>query len=79
MELTIITPTKKNTYNVAWVELNTPAGNFVIARGHAPMIITLSPEKPVIYELNTGKDASETITGGIAHITRKSVTLILNS
>jgi F0F1-type ATP synthase epsilon subunit len=78
MELTIITPLQKNLYTIAWIELNTEQGNFVIQLGHVPMIITLSPHEKVTFCLNNGKRESLMVRQGIAHITRTTTTLILN-
>ena len=78
MELKIISPESTQTYTIIWLELNTSTGNFVIQHGHAPMIVSLAPNKEVIFCLANGKQESLVPTGGIAEITRKSATLLLN-
>ncbi len=67
----------KKIVDIAWLEVNTPVGNFVMQRGHAPMILVLSPNKPLIYCLQNGEQESTTIAGGILHITREQATVIL--
>ena len=79
MELNIISPQNKKEFKVMWVELNTPKGNFIIEKGHAPMILTLSPGQHITFELDSGKEISEVVSGGVAHIMRKSVKLLLSS
>lgn len=69
----------KKSYDIAWLEVNTPTGNFVMQRGHAPMILILSPNKPLIYCLQNGKEESTTIPGGILHITREQATVVLTN
>lgn len=78
MELTIITPTSAQKISIAWLEINTPVGNFVIQPGHAPMVVTLSPKEKVMYGLENGKRESIMVNLGTAHITRTAVTLLLN-
>jgi F0F1-type ATP synthase epsilon subunit len=79
MELSIITPTYKKLYAIAWIELETTAGNFVIQPGHAPTILLLTPNNNALFCLSNGKQESVMIKeGGIAHIERNSATLLLN-
>lgn len=77
MKLTITSPEHYQEFQIAWVELNSPVGNFIILPGHAPMIITLSENLPITYLLRTGHQESFASPGGIAHITRKEITLLL--
>lgn len=78
MHLHIVSPLRTVAYNIAWVELNTDAGNFVIQSGHAPMLLVLSPHKEIVFRLKNGKDESIIAPQGIAEVTRESVTLIIN-
>ena len=79
MILKIIRPNGYKEHNIIWLEINTPEGNFIIAKGHAPMIISLSANKQLIFELTTGQSHSEVITGGIAHINRDNIQLLLET
>lgn len=79
MELLILSPTKKETLHISWIEFNTPMGNYVIQPGHTPMILSLSPQSPITFRLQSG--GTETLQGtvhGMAHIQRQSVTLLLS-
>ena len=78
MELKIISPESTQTYTIIWLELNTRSGNFIIQRGHAPMVVSLAPDKEIIFCLSNGKQESLIPTSGIAEITRKSTTILLN-
>ncbi len=79
MELSIITPTYKKLYAIAWIELETTTGNFVIQPGHAPTILLLTPNNNAIFCLSNGKQETIAIKeGGVAHIQRYSATLLLN-
>ncbi|MFC1845500.1 F0F1 ATP synthase subunit epsilon [Candidatus Dependentiae bacterium] len=78
MELKIVSPEGSKTHEIIWLELNTSAGNFVIQPEHAPMIVTLAPDKDVIFCLKNGKQETFAPTGGIAEITRHSATLLIN-
>lgn len=77
MELHISSPSERKDLQVAWVELNSAVGNFVIQRGHAPMLITLAPNSAVLYRLMTGKQELYKVAKGVAHVTRVGVTLIV--
>lgn len=78
MQLNIAMPTQKKTVTIAWLDINTDVGNFIIQPEHAPMIITLLPNSQVMYCLNNGKLETMNVKFGIAHITRESVTLLLS-
>ena len=76
MDLTIICPLSKKTYQINWIEINTPKGNFVIQPGHAPMIISLSKKRAVTFGLKNGKRESILIQDGIISISRLHATVI---
>ena len=79
MELSIISPTKKEIIDIVWAECNTPLGNYVIQPGHAPTIFALSAHKPFIYCLKNGTEEVIMIKQAIAQITRTSIILLLNN
>ena len=78
MELHIISPEQTVTHSVAWVEVETIAGNFVIHPGHAPTILLLSPDKELNFCLINGKQESLLVPRGIVEVSRTAVTLIIN-
>lgn len=78
MDLHVISPLKRWTLPIAWIEINTPVGNFVIEEAHAPMIVTLSSNSTVLFCLTSGKQDSMNVLNGLVHITRESVTLLLS-
>lgn len=77
MQLQITSPDQKKILQVAWFEIDTPAGNFVIHLGHAPMILTLLPHHTIVIRLKNGKQESIQAASGIVNITRNSATIIL--
>jgi F0F1-type ATP synthase epsilon subunit len=78
MQLNIAMPTQKKTVTIAWLDINTDVGNFIIQPEHAPMIISLLPNSQVMYCLNNGKLETMNVKFGVAHITREAVTLLLS-
>jgi F0F1-type ATP synthase epsilon subunit len=78
MELHLVSPEDKRTLRVAWFEIDTPVGNFVIHLGHAPMMVTLLPEHDIIIRLQSGKEEIIHAHGGLVHVTRKRATIILS-
>jgi len=77
MRLHIASSSEKLDLQIAWVELNTPVGNFVIQSEHAPMVVTLDPISYVTYRLTSGKEKIKKVVHGIAHVTREEVTLLI--
>lgn len=79
MDIHIIRPTGKKKITVSWIEVNTDVGNFVIQRGHAPMILTLPEKQPIRVLLTSGKEEIiEVPSGGILEVQRESLKLLLN-
>lgn len=79
MKLLLISPLHKEEMAIAWIELESKTGNFVIQPGHAPMIIQLKPQSTSTCLLRSGKQKTFAISNGVAHITRDSVTLLLDA
>lgn len=78
MKFVILTTESKTEHEVAWIEANTPEGNFVIQPQHAPTTLILSPAKDLIYCLKTGKH--EVVTpkkGGLLHINTEGATTLI--
>lgn len=78
MKLFIISPFEKKIFDIAWVELNTQIGNFIIQPGHAPMVLTLTKGRDITFCLTNGKQESFVIMQGIADITRTQTTIIIS-
>lgn len=76
MNLNLLTPFTKQIKNVAWVEVDTTDGNFVIESEHAPMILTLAVDTFINYGLTSGKQEKVKAASGIVHIKRDSVTIL---
>ncbi len=77
MKLIISTPEYHSSYLVAWLEINTPTGNYVIQKGHAPIIMALSPQKALTFRLKTGKQETVTVKFGVVTIDRESATVVM--
>lgn len=81
MKLKVVSPDPKflkEVDAVAWLELDTPVGNFVILPEHAPTVLTLRKNSVIRYCLRSGKQNSLQIVDGLAHIKRDEVVLLLN-
>ena len=77
MELIISTPNYRSIYSVVWLEINTPTGNYIIQKGHAPTIMVLSPLKALTFRLKTGKQETITVIHGVVKISRESATAVM--
>lgn len=78
MNFTILSPEEEKSFTIAWIEVNTPVGNFVIQQNHAPMVLTLSAHQPITICLKSGKQEIIKSAGGILEVTRTAATLLLN-
>lgn len=78
MMLSVVTPLRTLHYEVAWLEINTNVGNFVIQKGHAPTILVLQPRQEIIFRLKNGKEESIMAQSGVVEVTREQSTVILN-
>ena len=76
MKLTITSATQEITHHVAWIEINTPTGNYVIQKGHVPTIMTLSANQLLAYRLQTGKEEAMLIQHGFITIDRESARVV---
>ncbi len=77
MKMSIIDAEKIVSYDVAWVEINTPVGNMVIQPGHVPMIIELAPDQELLFQLLDGEQKNITIVQAMAHVTRTEVKILI--
>lgn len=78
MNLQIISPLRILNYDVAWLEVNTNVGNFIIQKGHVPTLLVLSPNEEIIFRLKNGKEESIMVTSGIVEVTREKSTVIIH-
>lgn len=64
---------------VQWVELQTKVGNLIVQPEHAPMILELQTNSQIRYCLDSSKQNTMLLSGGIVHITRTSVTILIDA
>lgn len=76
MQLLITYPDQEMMLDVAWFEIETPVGSFIIHEGHAPTILSLTPNRPLIVRLANGKEESIPLASGIVHITRTGASIL---
>jgi F0F1-type ATP synthase epsilon subunit len=79
MDLTISSPNELTKKAVAWISVDTTAGNFTIMPGHAPTIVQLKNHSVLVMGFSTGKQETLLIPGGVAEVSRTGVTVLLNS
>jgi F0F1-type ATP synthase epsilon subunit len=78
MNFTMISSHNKTVLKVAWIEINTPVGNFVMQRGHIPTILPICPHKPLTVCLANGKQETFHPSGGVIDVNRESALLVLS-
>lgn len=77
MQLTIISPSQKKHYDIAWIELNTDKGNYVIQPGHAPTFFSLKAHAPFTYCLKNGEQVTVMVKRAMVEVTRNQITFLL--
>jgi F0F1-type ATP synthase epsilon subunit len=78
-KLKIIKPTKKDVFDVEWLDIQTPSGNFFVGPEHEDLITILKERSPISYK--KVKDTQpETIDsyGGILKIENNEAIIILD-
>lgn len=79
MKFILISPTKSKEMDVEWIEVQTQESNFVIKKGHAPIIVILAPNKELSLGLKDGSTTIMTVAGGILEVNRSTATLLLTN
>ena len=78
MELMLLRPSGLQLFPVAWVELTTQQGSFVVQHNHVPMIVSLSYGSSIEFMVTSGKLESIMVQQGIAEITRDKVSIFVH-
>lgn len=76
--LSIVTPIKETTFEVEWLEIETPVGNRVILPHHAPLIAALKPRSTLLYKLVDGQENSCFVLSGVIEVDRTRARVIIN-
>lgn len=76
--LSIVTPIDQTTFEVEWLEIETPVGNRVILPHHAPLIAALKPRSILSYKLVDGQVDTRFAMSGVVEIDRTRVQVIIN-
>lgn len=78
MNLELLMTSSHQSHSVDWCELPAVTGDMVVQPGHAPTVVRLKPHSTIRYLLTRHESPqSITISSGIAHITRTSITIIV--
>jgi F0F1-type ATP synthase epsilon subunit len=78
VELFIISPREEQHHVIAWLDVTTANGNFVIRHGHAPMIMMLLPNHSFIFALENGVQKSMYVRQAVVQVDRTRTTIVMN-
>lgn len=79
MNLIIISPTKKISDIVVWIEAETITGNYIIQPDHVATTLILIKDHPFTYCLKNGKQEIVTpAMNSILHVTPQETILLLS-
>lgn len=77
MMLTLSGPAEQLGYEISSLEIETSLGHFVILENHAPILLLVKPNSSAIITLINGEKKTIPLIGGILHVTKDNITLIL--
>ena len=77
VKVEIFSPTNSTSFNVHWIEIDSPTGFFVVGAGHQNTLSLLKPGGSLMYESEDSNQVSLTVPGGIAIIQNNVVKLLL--
>ncbi len=81
MKFSIFTLSQSQELDITNLEVETTVGNFVFLEGHAPILLLLKPQEPIIFSTTKSPDSREKQflkSGGILRITHQEIILITN-
>lgn len=79
MKLRILSPEETHEYDVVWIEIETPTGNYVIQAGHIATTLIARPDVPITYCLKSGKQETVyPVKQSIVHVVPDLVTVLLS-
>lgn len=78
LTLHIITPVSKITYEVEWLEIDTPMGNRVVFPHHAPLIASLKPRSTISFKVVDGTVETRFAYSGVVEIDRTTANIVIN-
>lgn len=68
----------QRVFEATWIEVKTPSGGLVILQGHAPIITSINPERPITIFLTNGKQELIHIQKpALLELTKGIITIIL--
>ncbi len=73
----LISPTKAETYNVHWVEIESPNGSFVVGIDHSPLVSVIKEKSTVRYETDGNQEVAVEVSGGIFKVAKNKAIAIL--
>ncbi len=79
MKLLIFSSIATREYDITYLEVETSVGNFVILEGHAPLLLILKAQEPIIFSRITSPESHEKEIlphGGILKVERDIVRLV---
>ena len=77
VKVEIFSPTSSTSFNVHWIEIDSPTGFFVVGPGHQNTLSLLKPGGSLMYESVDNSQVSLTVPGGMAIIQNNVVKVLL--
>lgn len=81
MKFSIFSLSRSQELDITYLEVETTIGNFVFLEGHAPILLLLKPQEPIIFSTTKSPDSREKQflkNGGILRIINQEAILIIS-
>lgn len=72
----IVTPHENSTIKVSWLEVTSPAGNFVIQKDHTNSIFTVLDGISITFCIHNGKPQMLDVLDGILSVKENKICLV---
>jgi len=79
LTLWIFGPVSQTKHTITELDITTSEGDLTIYENHAPMITTLAENSHITYTLEDGTSERKQFAGGIMHVERATVTIIMDT
>ncbi|MFA5074489.1 MAG: hypothetical protein WC436_00070 [Candidatus Babeliales bacterium] len=77
-ELEIVDFSERKIFQVEWIEVQSPNGNFVVGPDHSPIVSLLKERSKFIYKKINSNEQEMDVYGGIFSLIDNKALVILN-
>lgn len=76
--LSLITPSKRTTATIEWIEVQSPTGSFFVGPNHSPLVSLLKANANLTYKVAGEQIVSVAVPGGVLSIKNNTVLALID-